>query len=175
MSEATWNNLWSLTNGLMPLGGMIGGLASGNLADVFGRKRVILMVNIIVLVSGALTVTSKLIMSYIPFVFGRFLTGIYCGLFTGVGPLYLSEIAPKNLRGAAGTLHQLSIVVGILLTNVMGLPQLFGTLYLWPYLIGATAIPALVHFIFFPFCVETPKFTYINKNDIVKAEKSNYH
>lgn len=29
MSDSTWTGLWSLTNGLMPLGGMIGGLASG--------------------------------------------------------------------------------------------------------------------------------------------------
>ena len=131
------------------------------------------MINCLVIVSGALTVISKLVISYVPFIFGRFLTGIYCGMFTGVGPLYLSEISPKNLRGAAGTMHQLSLVIGILLTNIMGLPEIFGTLDRWPYLIGFTIIPCLVHFIFFPFCVETPKFTYINKNDPAKAEKSN--
>jgi MFS family permease len=130
------------------------------------------MVNSLVIVSGSLTVISKIVKSYVPFIFGRFLTGIYCGLFTGVGPLYLSEIAPKNLRGAAGTLNQLAIVIGILLTNVMGLPQIFGTSELWPYLIGATIIPTMVHFIFFPFCVETPKFIYINRNDPQQAEKS---
>ena len=37
MSNSTWTALWSVTNGLMPLGGCVGGLASGNLADLFGR------------------------------------------------------------------------------------------------------------------------------------------
>ena len=130
------------------------------------------MINILVIISGALTVLSELVTSYVPFIIGRFLTGIYCGLFTGLGPLYLSEISPKNLRGAAGTLHQLSLVIGILATNIMGLPEIFGKIDRWPYLVGFTLIPSLVHFIFFPFCVETPKFVYINQNNPKKAEIS---
>ena len=37
MSEETFTSLWSLTNGLMPLGGIFGGLSSGFFADYFGR------------------------------------------------------------------------------------------------------------------------------------------
>ena len=32
--------------------------------------------------------------------------------------MYIGEIAPKAYRGALGTLHQLAIVVGILLSQV---------------------------------------------------------
>lgn len=52
-------------------------------------------------------------------------SGLFCGLFSGILPLYLSELAPKNLRGTIGTLNQLMIVFGILVTNILGLPQLF--------------------------------------------------
>lgn len=31
------NVLWAVTNGLMPAGGMVGGLCSGFVADYFGR------------------------------------------------------------------------------------------------------------------------------------------
>jgi SP family facilitated glucose transporter-like MFS transporter 2 len=139
---------------------------------LLNRKKSILMINVLVIISGALTVLSELVTSYVPFIIGRFFTGIYCGLFTGLGPLYLSEISPKNLRGAAGTMHQLSLVIGILATNIMGLPEVFGKIDRWPYLVGFTIVPSLVHFIFFPFCVETPKFVYISQNNPKKAEIS---
>ena len=55
-------------------------------------------------------------------------------LFKGIGnciaPLYLSEIAPYNMRGAFGTLHQLSITFGIFLSSVFGLRQLLGETHL---------------------------------------------
>ena len=37
MSNDTFTTLWSITNGLMPLGGIFGGLSSGSVADYFGR------------------------------------------------------------------------------------------------------------------------------------------
>lgn len=37
ISEATFDTLWSITNGLLPLGAAIGGLSSGFAADYFGR------------------------------------------------------------------------------------------------------------------------------------------
>ena len=40
--------------------------------------------------------------------------------------LYLTEIPPINLRGLTGTLTQLSVVVGILLSNIFGLKEIFG-------------------------------------------------
>jgi hypothetical protein len=43
--------------------------------------------------------------------------------------LYLTEIPPINLRGLTGTLTQLSVVVGILLSNIFGLKEIFGLLF----------------------------------------------
>ena len=81
-----------------------------------------------VIVSAVLSVSAKFVNSYVPLIVGRFIAGLVCGCFTGLGPTYLSEIAPKTLRGAAGTLHQLAIVVGITSTNILGLPQILGNL-----------------------------------------------
>jgi hypothetical protein len=55
--------------------------------------------------------------------------------------MYLSEISPVNLRGLAGTLNQLFLVIGIFITNIAGLPQLFGTKDLWTVLVGFVLIP----------------------------------
>jgi hypothetical protein len=40
--------------------------------------------------------------------------------------MYLTEIPPIHLRGLAGTLSQLTVVTGILLSNIFGLRQIFG-------------------------------------------------
>jgi hypothetical protein len=40
------------------------------------------------------------------------------GLISGLVPMYIGEIAPTTLRGALGTLHQLAIVTGILISQV---------------------------------------------------------
>lgn len=58
------------------------------------------------------------------------------GLSTVIAPLYLSEVAPVNLRGAAGTINQFAIVVAVLVSEVLGLDNIMGNSNLWPYLLG---------------------------------------
>lgn len=41
---------------------------------------------------------------------GRFFAGVFSGLFSGLVPMYLNEIAPKNLKGLAGTMNRLLLV-----------------------------------------------------------------
>lgn len=42
----------------------------------------------------------------------------HSGLISGLVPMYIGEIAPTTLRGAIGTLHQLAVVTGILISQV---------------------------------------------------------
>ena len=48
------------------------------------------------------------------------------GLVNCVAPMVLSETTPHKYRGAFGTVHQLSVTIGIFLSSVFGLPQLMG-------------------------------------------------
>jgi len=48
------------------------------------------------------------------------------GLANTIAPMYLSEIAPFNYRGAFGTLHQLLVTGGIFLSSVFGLKEILG-------------------------------------------------
>ncbi len=48
---------------------------------------------------------------------------------------------------------------------------MLGSIDLWPYLYAITLIPSVVHFFFLPFCVETPKYLFINRNIPIEAEK----
>lgn len=77
-----------------------------------------LLVNIFVLVGGALMALSKLAWSFEMLIIGRFVVGIFSGFCTGLVPMYIGELAPTAYRGALGTLNQLGIVVGILIGQV---------------------------------------------------------
>jgi hypothetical protein len=48
------------------------------------------------------------------------------GMCCVVSTSYLNEISPRALRGTVGSCHQLAIVVGILLGQIIGLPWLLG-------------------------------------------------
>ena len=103
---------------------------------------------------------------------GRAFAGIVAGLFSGIGPMYLTEIVPRNYRGISGVFNQLSIVLGLLVSNIFGLPQLLGTDKLWPYLMGACLVPTITLYLFAPFITETPKYVYLNKKDRSKTQES---
>lgn len=65
---------------------------------------------------------------------GRFFIGVNNGLNAGLAPLYLNEISPTQMRGAVGTIYQLTVTIAILVSNILGLGNLLGTDELWPVL-----------------------------------------
>jgi MFS family permease len=131
-----------------------------------------LLANLLVFVSGVASIISKPFHTYITLLIGRSVAGLVTGLFSGIAPMYLTEIPPKNYRGISGVFNQLSIVIGLLVANIFGLPQLFGTEKLWPYLVGINIVPAVLLYFAAPFIVESPKYVYINKNNPRGAQDS---
>ncbi len=137
----------------------------------FHSKNALVYTNLLVLAAGVLNVISKYINAYETIMVGRFVTGIFCGFFTGILPIYLYEISPQSLRGLTGTMNQLNIVVGILATNILGLPQLFGSAEMWPILVGIVFVPVLAHVLLLT-GVESPKYLFLKLNDRDKAKKA---
>ena len=54
---------------------------------------------------------------------GRLVVGINCGVNTVLAPMYITELAPVNMRGKVGALHQLAITVAILVSQVLGISE----------------------------------------------------
>ena len=50
----------------------------------------------------------------------------FVGAGSGLVPMYLTEIAPINIRGAMGVLHQFALTCGILFSQIFGLRQMMG-------------------------------------------------
>lgn len=61
---------------------------------------------------------------------------MFAGLSTILVPMYVSEIAPLNLRGALGTVNQLAVTIGLCISQILGVDQLLGTNDGWPVLLG---------------------------------------
>ena len=121
-----------------------------------------MLTNTLVIVVALLNIMSKFIRAYETLVLGKFLAGIYCGLFSGILPIYLNEISPPRLRGLIGTVNSLTSVIGILVGSILGLDKIFGTDSLWPVLAGFILLPAIVNFSLLAFH-ESPKYLFINR------------
>ncbi|XP_068780140.1 solute carrier family 2, facilitated glucose transporter member 4-like isoform X2 [Struthio camelus] len=157
-APATLSTLWALSVAIFSVGGMAASPAVGLLADCLGRQRALIASNGLALAGGALLGLAKLGPCDVLVVLGRCLVGAYSGLASGLVPMYVGEIAPTRLRGALGTLHQLAVVLGILLAQVLGLEALLGGPGRWPLLLALGLGPAALQLLLLPFCPESPRY-----------------
>ncbi|XP_051839127.1 solute carrier family 2, facilitated glucose transporter member 2 [Antechinus flavipes] len=161
---------WSLSVSSFAVGGMISSFFGGWLGDKLGRIKGMLATNGLSLIGSLLMAIAKFGPSHILIISGRFITGLYCGLVSGLVPMYIGEIAPLSLRGALGTLHQLAIVTGILVSQVIGLDFILGNADMWPVLLGLGAAPAVLQCLLLFICPESPSYLYIKLGKENKAK-----
>ncbi|XP_060520546.1 glucose transporter type 1 isoform X3 [Cylas formicarius] len=155
--------LYSVVVSIFAIGGMVGGFSGGMVADKFGRKGGLLLNNVLGITGGSLMWCAKVANSYEMLFFGRFIIGVNCGLNTSLVPMYISEISPLNLRGGLGTVNQLAVTLGLLLSQVLGIEQILGTNDGWPLLLGLAVVPALLQLVLLPVCPESPRYLLITK------------
>uniref|UniRef100_A0A672G3I4 Solute carrier family 2, facilitated glucose transporter member 4 n=1 Tax=Salarias fasciatus TaxID=181472 RepID=A0A672G3I4_SALFA len=155
--SGTLTTLWSLSVAIFSIGGMLSSFCVGFVSEWLGRRKAMLINNMLAFIGGSLMGMAKLCRSFEMMILGRFIIGAYCGLASGLTPMYVGEIAPTSLRGALGTLHQLAIVSGILIAQV----RIFLCISLWPVLMGLTVVPTVLQMGLLPFCPESPRFLYI--------------
>ncbi|XP_055501820.1 solute carrier family 2, facilitated glucose transporter member 2 [Leucoraja erinacea] len=163
---------WTLSVAIFCIGGMFSSFFVGYLADRLGRLKAMKVLNILAIAGALLMGLAKMGPAHILIIVGRAITGIYCGLLSGLVPMYIGEISPTNLRGALGTIHQLAIVTGILLSQVIGLSSLLGNDRLWPLLLGLSGAPAILQSLLLPFCPESPRYLYIKLGKEEAAKKA---
>ncbi|XP_041828052.1 solute carrier family 2, facilitated glucose transporter member 2 [Melanotaenia boesemani] len=163
---------WSLSVAIFSIGGMVSSFLVGFVGDLKGRVKGMLMVNVLAVAAGLLMGLCKMWKPHIMVISGRAVMGFYCGLTSGLVPMYIGEIAPKAYRGALGTLHQLAIVIGILISQVIGLDFILGNDDMWPLLLGLSGAPAILQSLLLPLCPESPRYLYILLGKEEEARKS---
>ncbi len=160
------NNTWSMT----PLeqgwlvssaiaGSVLGAAANGYLADIYGRKKIIVATAVIFIVGS---LTCAFAQSAAQLIISRIIIGIAVGMVSFAVPLYLSEISPQKIRGMLISLFQLAITAGILLSYLIN--RIFANFeFNWRWMLGSGVLPAAVLLIGISFLGDTPRWL-ISKN-----------
>lgn len=104
----------SLITSILSAGTFFGALMAGDLADWFGRRTTIIL-GCFVFIIGVILQTASHGLGLL--VAGRLIAGFGVGFVSAIIILYMSEIAPKKVRGALVSGYQFCITIGILLAS----------------------------------------------------------
>jgi len=147
--SAFWKGL---NTGLLELGCFIGCFFMPWLCDKYSRKWAITIMVCFFNAGGIIMTAAH---DYGTLAFGRFFGGIGTGTLALGAPLYISEIAPPNLRGTLLVLQSISIVSGVVISFFItyGTRNMSGEIaFRLPFglqLVSSTILGVMIHF--FPY------------------------
>lgn len=162
------NESWNLTDTLQGLvvsavliGAVIGAATNGILADVFGRKKIIMSTAVIFILGSVMCAFAP---NVIVLIVSRVFVGLAVGIVNFVVPLYLSEISPKQMRGTLVSLYQWAITAGILFSYFIN-AAFANTALNWRLMLFAGVVPATILFVGMCFMKDTPRWLVSKKKD----------
>lgn len=154
--------------GSLALGCMVGCLAAGKLADRYGRKPGLMLAALIFTLSSLGMAWSS---GFTMFVIMRFAAGIGVGMASILSPLYIAEISPAHMRGRNVSINQLTIVIGILVTNLVNYTLADKGDDAWRWMFGLGAVPSLIFLIGVAWLPESPRWL-VGKGRLQQAEQT---
>jgi sugar porter (SP) family MFS transporter len=141
--------------GSLALGCITGCLFAGLIADRYGRRPGLMA-------AAAVFAVSSIGMALAPglqvFIIMRFCAGIGVGMSSMLSPLYIAEISPASIRGRNVAINQLTIVLGILITNLVNYKLAGYGPESWRWMFGAGFIPSTLFFAGVIFLPESPRW-----------------
>ncbi|MCH4009572.1 sugar porter family MFS transporter [Companilactobacillus sp.] len=130
------------------------------------ERRNVLIIGGLVFIVGSLLSAFATSTAYI--MAARFILGIAAGIANMYGLIYLSELAPKHIRGLMSSLYQLSVNVGILIAYGVGAYNLANNDWRWT--LGLGVVPAAI-FTIGMFCSPQSPRWLIRDKQVDKARK----
>ena len=150
-------------------GTVIGALLGSYPCDKLGRKKTLVVIGLLFLVSA---VGSALAWDPYSFSFFRFIGGLGVGASSVASPTYISEISNKENRGRLVALYQFNIVLGILIAYFSNyLLQGFGGDIDWRFMLGIEAIPSIFFLLSIIKIPESPRWLILFANKDKKAKE----
>ena len=161
--------LWGLSPGLHGFvmgsalyGTVLGSFCGGWPMDRFGRKKTLLCIGLLYIVSALGCAFAN---SVGMFIVARIIGGIGIGVSTVAAPLYISEIAPPAYRGRLAGMFQFNIVFGIVIAFasnwlLAGLGE-----NAWRWMLGVAAFPSLFYTVMCLNLPESPRWLISRKGD----------
>jgi MFS transporter, SP family, sugar:H+ symporter len=156
-------NLGFVASTLLP-GCALGAFAAGRLADMVGRRNVMLMAALLFIISALVTGGAG---TATMFAIARFFAGVAVGAASVLSPAYISEVTPAHLRGRLSSVQQVMIIVGLAgaatvnwrfqnaagssLGDIWGYPA-------WRWMFWAQAAPAVLFLFTLLLIPESPRY-----------------
>ncbi|ORY97493.1 general substrate transporter [Syncephalastrum racemosum] len=114
----------------------------------------------LVLVSSGVFILGSLVLagagSYRTLLAGRLVVGLGVGIASMIIPVYVSELAPKVIRGRLSTLNTLVVTFGQVVAYLVNI--VFATTpHGWRHMFGLAAVPALCQLMVMPWMPESPR------------------
>ena len=152
----------------MLLGCAAGAFFAGRLADVIGRRNLLIVASIFFVVSAW---GSGIASSSAEFVFFRVLGGMAVGAASVIAPAYIGEVAPAHYRGRLITVQQIAIITGLfsafvsnyLLARFAGAStaELWLGFEAWRWMFWIEMAPAVLFFLGLLLIPESPRYLVI--------------
>ena len=148
-------------------------LISGRLSDLYGRKKILIIVAFLYALSAIL---SALATSYEMLYIARMIGGLAFGTALILAPTYIAEISTPESRGKLVSIQQLNIVLGFFgafLSNYFfnkaftsGTSTFLTDENVWRWMLGVEFFPAIIYFGLMFFVPKSPRWLFThNKNE----------
>ncbi|MBT8256199.1 MAG: sugar porter family MFS transporter [Bacteroidia bacterium] len=144
-------------------GTVLGALTGGIPAKRLGRKKTLLWIGILFLISA---LGSALAQDPYTFSVMRFIGGVGVGASSVAAPVYISEITASDKRGRLVALYQFCIVFGIMIAFISNwLLEGVGGANDWRFMLGIEAVPALAYTLMVLTVPNSPRWLVLEKKD----------
>jgi SP family sugar:H+ symporter-like MFS transporter len=159
------------------LGCAFGAFAAGRLADVWGRRTVMIISALLFIVSAIGTGAAPTSTIFVIF---RLIGGLGVGAASVLCPVYISEVTPANIRGRMSSVQQIMIITGLtgaflgnyFLANAAGssTAEFWMGFPAWRWMFWLQVIPAGIFFLCLLTIPESPRYLVAKGKD-AEAEK----
>lgn len=153
--------------GSLALGAVAGCIIAGTVSDKYGRRKSLM-------IAAAIFTVSSLAMAFAHnrdiFIASRAMAGVGVGMASVLSPMYISEISPAPFRGRMVAINQLTVVTGILITNLVNYSLRNYGDDGWRWMFGLGAIPSGLFLFGAAYLPESPRWLIkAGRNDEAKT------
>jgi SP family sugar:H+ symporter-like MFS transporter len=157
--------------GAILLGCAVGAFGAGRLADLIGRRGVMILAAILFIASALAAGAADVSLA---FILARFVGGLGVGAASVTSPVYISEVTPAAIRGRLSSIQQVMIITGLtgafLVNYILAHTAGASTAILWGYpawrwMFWAQVIPAGVFLVTLLAIPESPRYLVVRRRE----------